>query len=111
MRSAALPMEVRRDDRRRLAAELERHWRQIAGGIGHHGASGRARSGEEQMVERQRCEGGAAAAAVAKERELVRGEIFWRRLDQQFGQTPRVVGHPDHRPVACGEDADERRKA
>ena len=106
-----LDRKVRRDDRRRLAAELERHRRQVPRGVGHHCPAGRARPGEHEVVEGQGREGGAAAAAVVEEGELVLGEIFRRDLDQEFRKTPRILRHLDHRPVAGGENAGERRKA
>ena len=70
--------EVRRDDRRRLAAELERHRRQVSRRVGHHRPAGLAGAGEDEVVEGQRREGRAAAAAVVEERELVLGKIFRR---------------------------------
>ena len=71
-----LDREVGPDDGRRLAAEFERHRRQVARGVGHHRPAGRARAGEQQMVEGQRREGRAAAAAVVEEGELFLGKYF-----------------------------------
>ena len=44
------------DDRRRLAAEFERHRRQVVGGSAHHLAANLRRAGEDDVVERQRGE-------------------------------------------------------
>ena len=103
--------ELLRDDRRRFSAELERHRRQVPRRAGHHRPAGLAGAGEDKMVERERRESRAAAAAIGEKRELVGGEIFRRRFDHEFGETLRVFGHLDHRPVAGGENADKRREA
>ncbi len=39
------------------------------------------------------------------------GKYFGEMLDQELGQPARILRHLDHRPVAGGENADERRKA
>ncbi len=112
MRSAAVPIgKSGADDRRRLAAEFERHRRQIARRVGHHRPAGSARTREDQVIERQRGKRRAPTAAVVEKGELVLGKVFWREFDQQFRQPARVLRHLHHRPIACGEDADERSEA
>ena len=84
-----LDREVRGDDGGRLAAEFQRHRRQVARRVGHHGAAGGARAGEQQMVEGQRGEGRSAAALaiIGEEHQLVGGEIF----RAQFGEQAREM--------------------
>ena len=48
-----LDREVGADDGGRLAAELERHWRQVARGAGHHRAAGLAGYGTKAECCRQ----------------------------------------------------------
>ena len=47
----------------------------------------------------------------SKKASLSSGKYFGEDLDQQLGQAPRILRHLHHRPVARGENADERRKA
>ena len=66
---------IGRHDARGLAAEFERDRGEILRGIGHHRLAGGGRAGEEDVIERQGRELGAATAAILEKGELVFREI------------------------------------
>ena len=64
------------------------------------------------MVERQTTRRpGRVRRHRRRTRACPRAKYFGEISDQQLGQTLRILGHLDHRPIAGGEDADEGRKA
>jgi hypothetical protein len=96
-------------DGRRLAAELQRHRRQVVGRGMQDVAADAGRAGEQQVVERQRGEGAADVGPAGDEGELVGGEVARADLREQRGGGGRELASLDHRPVARGQDAGERR--
>ena len=94
------------DDRRRLAAQLERHRRQVLGRGAHHRAAGVGRAGEDQVVEGQ---GGELVRRHPRQhRQDVLGELRAHQLGEEAAEVLRVRRHLDHGAVAGGDDAGQR---
>ena len=90
------------DDRRRLAAELERHRDQVRAGRPHDGAPDARAAGEHQVVERQRGEGFADVGAAGHDRDL----IFRRRsLAARPYPVPRGDWNSGRRILICDRPA------
>jgi hypothetical protein len=105
-RGGLVDVEVVGDDRRRLAAELERDRRQVLGGGAHDGAAGVGRAGEDQVIVGQRRE--LLGAHAGEDRDDLLGEDGPHLLGEEPAQVLRVGGHLDHHAVARGQRAGER---
>ena len=92
---------------RRLAAELQRHRRQVARAAITERPVWPA--GEQQVIERQRGNAGPQPPASPKNISFSGGSTG-RERDQQAREMGGVLRHLDHRPVAGGEDRGQRRE-
>ena len=99
------------DDRRRLAAELERHGDQVRAGRPHDGAPDARAAGEHEVVERQRGEGLADVGAARHDRDLIFRKDLPHHGDDQLGRLRRVLGGLQHRAIAGGDGGCERHQA
>jgi hypothetical protein len=97
------------DDRRRLAAEFERHRRQVFGRGAHHVVADRSRTGKQQMIEGQLRKRLRDAGVALDDRQLVLGEVLADQLGEQRRGMRRHLGHLDQRPIAGGQRCGERR--
>src|SRR4029079_16992648 len=105
-RRRGLDVVVVADDRRRLAAELERDGREAFGGRTHDGAAGVGGAGENDVVVRQRRE--VLRAYPGKNRDRVLREYGADLLREEPTEVARVRRHLDHAAIAGGERARER---
>ena len=91
------------EDRRRFAAQLQGHRRQVLRcRLGHHSSDGGG-AGEEQVVERQFGESLAGLGIADHYRHFVLGEELGHDALQQFGKSRRQLRRLDHDPVAGGD--------
>ena len=100
---------VRGDDCGRLAAEFQRHGREMRGGRGHHALAHTGGAGEQQMVEGQRAEGRADFGIALHHRHFVGREGLRGALREHRAERGRVFGELDHRAVARHQRGRERR--
>ena len=98
-RARLLEVAGRVEDRRRLAAELERDRRQIGGGRRRHLPPDGGRAGEQQMIERQRDERLAGLGVADDDADEVGIEIFRRQLGEQRRDARRQLGGFDQRAI------------
>ena len=96
------------DDAGRLAAELQRHRRQILGGGLHDEAADRRRAGIEKMIERQSRERLADIGPADDRRDLLGRKQAGEKFGQKFRRARRQLRGFQHHPVAGGERRDER---
>ncbi len=101
---------VRADDRRRLAAEFQRHRRQVLGRRAHHLAADMGRAGEQQMVEGQRRERLGDRHVADDDRHLVGGEMLGDQALQQLGEARRQFRRLQHGAVAGRQRVGQRRQ-
>jgi hypothetical protein len=97
-----------RDERRALAAELQRHRRQVRRRRRHHALADFGRAGEQQVVEGQLREGGAERGIALHDLHLVGVEDRGEHAREQRAHGRRVFGRLDHHAVAGGERARQR---
>ena len=90
-------VEIRRDDCRRLAAQLQRHRRQVLRGGLHDGLSRSRRPGENQMVEGQR--GEFPGRDTRQKGYEVFGDDPGYQALQEAAESLGVGSHLDHAPV------------
>ena len=96
------------DDDRRLAAELERHRRQVLrGGLRDHPPD-RCRAGEEQVIERQLDERPARRGIAGKDGNLVVAERLGDDPRHELGRSRGHLRRLDHHAVAGCERRDRR---
>ena len=98
------------DDAGRLAAELQRHRRQVGGGFGSDLAPDGGGAGEEQVVERQAGEPGGQRGVALDHAELVGIEGFVHQTRHQFRGARREFAGLEHDAVACRQRGGRRRQ-
>ncbi len=101
---------VGRDHRRRLAAELQRHGREVLGRCARDCAPDRGRSSEEQVIERQARERLSDRRVAEDDRELLLGERFHGELAQQRRCRRRELRRLQQDAIAGGNGAGDRRE-
>jgi hypothetical protein len=99
---------LRRNDRRRLAAEFQRHRRQVRGRGRHHPAPDRGRSGEQQVIERQCAEVRRDRRVAVDDGDLVRGEARGHEPPETRAERRRELRQLDHDAIAGGERTRQR---
>ncbi len=104
--------QIRRavDDGGRFAAEFERDRRQIAPCCFGHEAADPGRSGEDQVIERQRREALCDLLLDAGDHHFAGVEFGRDQLLQQRGKPRHQFARLDHHPVARGDRAHRRRQ-
>jgi hypothetical protein len=103
-----LEARARADDGRRLAAELQRHRRQVGRGRAHHLVADRGGAGEQQVVERQRGERLRHRRVAGDHLHLVVAEVLRGLFGEQRREARRVLAHLDHHAVAGGQRIHQR---
>ena len=96
------------DQGRRLAAQFQRQRGEVGRGGGHHLAAHRGGTGEHQMVERQRREGGTKIGAAGGDGDAVGREDFRQQLAQEGAGAWRVLGRLQVDMVAGGDGRGQR---
>src|SRR5690606_10011680 len=91
-RGGLFDREVGGDDRRRLAAQLQRQRGEVGRGGGHHLTAHGGGTGEHQVVERQRRERGAQRGVAERDGDAVGGEHRGQQVAQPFAGARRVFG-------------------
>jgi hypothetical protein len=97
-----------RDECRRLAAEFQRHRRQVLRSRPHDVMAHRRRAGEHEMIERQVRKRLRLRHLAPEHCDFVLREMLGEHLRQQFGGARRQLRHLDHHPVAGGQCSDQR---
>lgn len=103
MRRRSRNVGARRNHHRVLAAQFQSHRNEVLGGRALDQRTHRGRTGEEQMIERQRREGGRDVGATGDHVELGRVEVLGRGRRHQIRGMRGDLRHLDHHPVAGRE--------
>lgn len=96
------------DDRRGLAAELERDGHQVAGGVLQHRAARGLAAGEHDVVERQCRQGLRHVGTAGDDRDVGGVEELGGRLGQHLCGAGDEFGRLEHSPVPGGQHPGER---
>ena len=96
------------DDRRRLAAQLQRHRGEVGRGRAHHVVADRGGAGEQQVVERQRGERLRHHGIAGHHPHLVGLEVARHLFGEQRREARRELAHLQHRAIAGGQCVDQR---
>ena len=78
---------------------------------GHHGATGLARTGEQEVVELEFRKLYTNLPGFIEKRKLLSWKVGWYFFDQELCQVAGVFRHFDHRPIARRERIDKAGEA
>jgi hypothetical protein len=98
-----LEVRVGADDRGRLAAELQRHRREVLARGAHHVMADGGRAGEQQVIERQAREFVCRFGIAVHDGDLVLREARPHEGGEQFGKARREFRLLHHHAVARGQ--------
>ena len=98
------------DDRRRLAAELQRERHEVLGGGAHDDLPHARRAGEDEVIERQPRERLADLGPSGHDDTRSRSNAAVDHVDQRARRLGRELARLHHRAVARGDRAHERRE-
>lgn len=96
------------EDRRRLAAEFQRHRHEVFRRRPHHLAPDRGRAGEDEVIEGQTREGRAGLRPALDHRHLVGSEGLGQHRGHRARRGRGKLGGFQHRPVAGGNRGRQR---
>ena len=99
---------ARADDRRRFAAQLQRHRSQVGRRRAHHVMADRGGAGEQQVVERQRGERLRHRGVTVHHDHLIGREVPRHLLGEQRREARSELAHLQHRAIAGHQRVDQR---